>query len=146
MLGVILSGATQVPMGMAADRLDKRRLTGLGGVIAGVGLGAIQWAESYAGLAALIIVFGIGGGICMAAHMALGVRKGGRMNSMGSVMAILTAAHSLGMMAGALIAGVAMDVVGLRAVFPLGSAIMLLCTLIFLIGSARGTGADARSN
>ncbi|MCK7509961.1 MAG: hypothetical protein MZV70_41965 [Desulfobacterales bacterium] len=38
----------------------------------------------------------------MAAHMALAVRKGGRMNCMGSVMAILTVAHSAGMMAGAL--------------------------------------------
>jgi MFS transporter, DHA1 family, multidrug resistance protein len=146
MIGVILSGATQIPMGMLADRLDKRRLTGLGGVVACVGLGAIEWAESYAGLAAVIIVFGIGGGICMAAHMALGVRKGSRMNSMGSVMAILTSAHSIGMMAGALIAGVAMDVIGLRAVFPLGSAIMLLCTLIFFIISARDTETDARPN
>jgi hypothetical protein len=34
----------------------------------------------------------------------------------------------------------------LRAVFPLGSAIMLLCTLIFFIISARDTETDARPN
>jgi len=111
MLGVIISGATQIPMGVAADRLDKRRL--------------INGA------------FGVGGGICMAAHTALAVQKGGRMNCMGSVMAILTVAHSMGMMAGALLAGLAMDLFSLRVVFPMGSVVMLICTLIYLVGSGR---------
>jgi len=69
--------------------------------------------------------------------MALAVRKGGHMNCMGSVMAILTVAHSAGMMAGALMAGLAMDLVSLRVVFPLGSLVMLMCTLIFFCSSSR---------
>jgi MFS family permease len=146
MLGVLLSGFTQIPMGMVADRLDKRRLIAIGGVVAGLSLAGIEWAGGYAGLAAVIVVFGIGGGVCMAAHMALAVQKGGRLDCMGSVMAILTVAHSAGMMAGALLAGLAMDLVGLRIVFPMGAAIMLVCTSIFFFGSGPRAEAAARTN
>jgi len=146
MIGVLLSGITQVPVGMASDRFDKRWIIAAGAVMVCVGLGAIGWARSYAVLAAVNGVFGIGGGICMAAHMALAVQKGGHMNCMGSMMAILTVAHSTGMMAGALAAGLAMDLVGLHAVFPLGAAIMLVCTLIFLCASSRRPQAVQGAN
>jgi predicted MFS family arabinose efflux permease len=131
---------------MAADRCDKRKLIGVGAAIVCGSLVAIEWTRSYSGLAAANCIFGIGGGICMAAHMALAVQKGARKNSMGSVMAILTVAHSAGMMAGAVLAGLAMDLVGLRVVFPMGSAIMLLCTLIFFFGSRRQVGAAEGEN
>lgn len=133
MLGVLLSGITQIPVGMIADRFEKRRLIGAGAAVVCASLAAIEWARSYAGLAAVNGIFGIGGGICMAAHMALAVQKGGRLKCMGSVMAILTVAHSTGMMAGALAAGLAMDLLSLRIAFALGSAVMLVCTLIFLL-------------
>ena len=146
MLGVLLSGITQLPMGMAADRFDKRRLIGLGGAVVGFSLAAIGWAGGYAGLAAVLAAFGVGGGICTAAHMALAVQKGGRMNCMGAVMAILTVAHSTGMLAGALIAGLAMDLLSLGAVFPLGAAVMLACTLMFLFGGGRRPEAAPGAN
>jgi len=146
MIGVLLSGITQVPVGMVADRFDKRRLIGGGAAIVCVSLAAIEWARSYAGLLAVNGVFGIGGGICMAAHMASAVQKGGYMNCMGSVMAILTVAHSTGMMAGALMAGLAMDLASLRLVFPLGSAVMLMCTLIFFLSSSRRVQPEEGAN
>jgi MFS family permease len=137
MLGVLLSGFIQIPMGAVADRVDKRRLIGLGGIFVAIGLAAFEWAGGYAGLAAVNVIFGIGGGISMAAHMALAVQKGGRTDSMGAVMAILTVAHSTGMMAGALMAGLTMDLINLRVVFPMGSAIMLGCTLASFFGFAK---------
>jgi MFS family permease len=144
MLGVLLSGIVQIPVGMIADRFEKRRLIGAGAAVVCASLAAIEWARSYAGLAAVNGFFGIGGGICMAAHMALAVQKGGRLKCMGSVMAILTVAHSTGMMAGALAAGLAMDLLSLRVVFTLGSAVMLVCTLIFLLSPGpRGPAAGS---
>jgi MFS family permease len=134
MVGVLLSGMVQIPMGAVADRVDKRRLIGAGGVFISLALAAFEWTGGYAGLAAVNVLFGIGGGISMAGHMALAVQKGGRTNSMAAVMAILTVAHSAGMMAGAMIAGLAMDLIGLRVVFPMGSAIMLGCTVAFFFG------------
>lgn len=146
MLGVLFSGITQIPMGLAADRLDKRRLIGMGGVVVCLSLAVIGWAEGYAGLAAVTVVFGIGGGICTSAHAALAVQKGSRMKCMGAVMAILTVAHSAGMMGGALIAGLAMDLVSLRVVFPTGAAVMLACTLAFVLSCGRRLEAASGAN
>jgi MFS family permease len=146
MLGVLLSGVIQVPLGALADRTDKRAMIGVGGVVVCLALSALGWADGLAGLAGASILFGVGGGICMAAHMALTVQKGGRANAMGSVMAILTVAHSVGMMAGAVIAGLMMDTLGLRAVFPMGAGVMLACTLAFFFGYGRGPEPTAGSN
>jgi predicted MFS family arabinose efflux permease len=44
---------------------------------------------------------------------------------MGSVMSLMTLAHSLGMLAGALLAGLAMDWFDLSWAFPVGAVIML---------------------
>jgi predicted MFS family arabinose efflux permease len=54
---------------------------------------------------------------------------------MGSVMAILTLAHSLGMLCGSLIGGVMMDVFQLRFAFPLGAAVMALTVVVFFIST-----------
>lgn len=142
MLGVLLSGVIQAPLGAMADRLNKRAMIGWGGLVVSLALAALGWAGGQAGLVGASILFGIGGGISMAAHAALTVQKGSRTEAMGSVMAILTVAHSMGMMAGALTGGLMMDVVSLQAVFPLGAGIMLGCTLAFLFGYGR-TGQAA---
>jgi hypothetical protein len=68
------------------------------------------------------------------------------MNCMGAAMAVLTVAHSSGMMARALIAGLAMDLVGLRVAFPLGAAVMLACTLAFLPSCGRRLEAASGAN
>jgi predicted MFS family arabinose efflux permease len=78
------------------------------------------------------IIFGIGGGISMPALMAIAVLKGSETDSMGSVMAILTLAHSLGMFAGSLIGGLMMDLFQLRTAFPLGATIMIITVAVFL--------------
>jgi MFS family permease len=70
------------------------------------------------------LVFGIGGGISMPAVMAIAVIKGNETDSMGSVMALLTVAHSLGMLAGSLLAGLMMDAFSLRYAFPFGGILM----------------------
>jgi predicted MFS family arabinose efflux permease len=64
--------------------------------------------------------------------MAIAVLKGSETDSMGSVMAILTLAHSLGMFGGSLIGGLMMDLFQLRAAFPLGASIMIITVAVFL--------------
>jgi DHA1 family multidrug resistance protein-like MFS transporter len=145
MLGVLLSGIIQVPLGAVADRFNKRAMIFGGGLVVSLALAVMGWSRGQAGLAGASILFGIGGGISMAAHVALTVQKGSRTDAMGSVMAILTIAHSMGMMVGAVIAGLMMDVFNLRAVFPMGSAIMLGCTLAFFLGYGRTGQAPGRT-
>ena len=144
MLGVLLSGIIQVPLGAVADRFNKRAMIGCGGLVVSLALAVLGCSRGQVGLVGASILFGVGGGISMAAHVALSVQKGSRTDAMGSVMAILTVAHSMGMMVGAVSAGLMMDVFSLRAVFPMGAGIMLACTLAFFFGYGRTNQASGR--
>ncbi len=73
----------------------------------------------------------------MPAIMAYAVIKGDKKKAMGSVMAIMTIAHSLGMLTGSMAAGLAMDYLSLRLSFPCGTIIMAIGTLVFWAGMGK---------
>lgn len=135
-LGVMVSGILQAPMGALADRMDKRLLIVVGGLVVSGAMLTFGWVQSFGGLVAANILFGLGGGISMPALTALAVRKGSRLNLMGSVMAVMTVAHSAGMLAGSVLAGVMMDLFSLRMIFPLGAAVVAVCSGVFYLRSA----------
>jgi predicted MFS family arabinose efflux permease len=87
-------------------------------------------------------VFGMGGGIAMPALMGLAIQKGALTEAMGSVMALITLAHSLGMMLGALMAGSLMDWLQLKWVFPVGAALMAMA-VVFFAALLRGGFSEA---
>ncbi|MBU8848186.1 MAG: MFS transporter, partial [Desulfobacterales bacterium] len=131
MLGVFMSGLLHLPMGYAADRINKRMMIISGGILSTVGMLLPYFASSFYDLVIAVSIFGIGGGISMPAIMACAVIKGDEKKAMGSVMSIMTVAHSLGMLTGSMAAGLAMDFLSLRLSFPCGMFIMGLGTLIF---------------
>jgi predicted MFS family arabinose efflux permease len=71
----------------------------------------------------------------MPALMAMVVLRGSKTRAMGSVMALMTVAHSLGMLSGALLGGLMMDFFQLSWAFPLGGGVMIICTGLFLVGT-----------
>ncbi|MCP3874994.1 MAG: MFS transporter [Desulfobacteraceae bacterium] len=133
MLGVFVSGLLHLPMGYAADRLNKKMMILSGGVISTIGMLLPFFATSFYDLVTAVCLFGIGGGISMPAVMALAVIKGDEKKAMGSVISIMTVAHSLGMLTGSMAAGLAMDYLSLRLSFPCGTLIMAFGTILFLI-------------
>ncbi len=133
MIGVFISGLMHVPMGLLADRLDKRFLVVCGGLILTYSVLSFLWSDGFSGLLIAGVCFGIGGGVSMPAHSAIAVVKGNATGAMGALMAIITLAHSLGMLVGALMGGVMMDLWSLHYVFPLAALIQLLGTLLFVI-------------
>ena len=135
MLGVLVSGALHVPMGFLADKISKRWMVVTGGLMVACAVFSFEWVEGFWGMVWASIFFGIGGGIAMPALMAIAVLKGSETDSMGSVMAILTLAHSLGMLCGSLIGGLMMDVFELRVAFPLGAAVMAVTVVVFLFST-----------
>ncbi len=147
MLGVFVSGLLQIPMGRIADRVDKRKMAVLGGLIVTVAILAYQWTQGFWGLLAASICFGLGGGIVMPPLMAMAVIKGGRTGAMGSVMSLLTLAHSLGMLLGALSAGILMDLYDVRHGFQVAGVCMLLGTAFFALcvnpAECRAKGEEA---
>ncbi len=125
MTGVLVSGLLHVPMGYLADRLNKPFMVMGGGLLASAALLGFTWADSFAEMLLGSVAFGMGGGIAMPALMGMAVQKGVHVDAMGSVMSLLTMAHSLGMLTGALLAGIAMDWFELTWAFPVGALIML---------------------
>jgi MFS family permease len=132
MLGVFVSGLLQLPMGYLADRVNKRMMIVLGGTLSTIGMLLPFFASSFHDLVIAVSVFGLGGGISMPAIMAYAVIKGDEKKAMGSVMSVMTVAHSLGMLTGSMAAGLAMDFFSLRLSFPCGTLIMGVGTIAFL--------------
>ncbi len=133
MLGVFVSGLLQLPMGYASDRVNKNLMIICGGIFSTIGMMLPFFATSFNDLVIAVTVFGIGGGISMPAIMAYAVMKGDETKAMGSVMSIMTVAHSLGMLTGSMAAGLAMDFLSLKLSFPCGTLIMALGTLFFFM-------------
>lgn len=131
MLGVLVSGVIQAPLGYLADCTNRKVMILVGGVFVAVAVLAYAWASDYLSLIFISVAFGLSGGAAMPAMMAVAVLKGSQMESMGSVMSVLTVAHSLGMFAGAVMAGLMMDWFELRVAFILGAGIMMMGTIAF---------------
>ncbi|MCJ8499867.1 MFS transporter [Desulfatitalea alkaliphila] len=142
MLGVFISGLVHLPMGKLADHFNRRVMVITGGVLVVAAMMAYQRAFSFHYLVLVSSLFGLGGGIAMPALMAMAVSKGQSTASMGSVIALLTMAHSLGMLVGALGAGVMMDWFDLRVAFFLGALLMLLGVVVFALCTRGGDGTD----
>ena len=132
-IGVFSSGLLHVPMGFMADRVNRKMMVVAGGLIITYAIFSFDWADSFGDLLSASILFGLGGGVSMPALMALAVLKGGEIDGMGSVMGLLAMAHSLGMLAGSLLAGLMMDVSRLRNAFPAGAVMMMLCLGLFML-------------
>jgi len=143
-LGIMAGGVLNTPMGVLADRMNRTLLVVVGGLVAGYGVLSFQWAESYRAFILASVCFGAGGGICMPALMAIATRKGNTSDAMASVMALMTMAHSFGMLAGALLGGAMMDLFDLRLVFSAGAVVMALGTVQFVATSLK-VGAEASS-
>ncbi|MBF0229671.1 MAG: MFS transporter [Desulfamplus sp.] len=131
-LGIFISGVLQLPMGYISDRFNRRLMVVFGGVICSISMFMMFKSNSYFHLICSVSVFGIGGGISMPPLMALTLIKGNEKCAMGSVMAIITVAHSLGMMVGSMGAGAAMDYFTLDSIFPCGAILMIIGVLLFV--------------
>ncbi len=132
MLGVFVSGVVQVPMGWLADQINRKAMVVTGGLVATGAVYAFNHANGFQDMFWASVVFGLGGGIAMPALMAAAVLRGSRSDAMGSVMALLTMGHSLGMLIGSVLAGMMMDWFQLRQAFILGALIMAAGTLLFV--------------
>jgi len=132
-LGVFSSGLLHVPMGFMADRLNRKTMVVAGGLLITYAIFSYAWAGSFTDLLLASTLFGLGGGIAMPALMALAVLKGNGIDAMGSVMGLMAMAHSLGMLAGSVLAGLMMDVSRLRYAFPSGAVVMILCIGFFMV-------------
>ena len=137
-LSVLIGGALQLPMGFLADRFNKNVMIITGGIIISASVFYYNFAAGFWQLILASTFFSIGGGISMPAIMALSVIKGSEEESMGSVIALLTMAHSLGMLIGSIISGFIMDFISMEFMFVIGGWIMLVGSLLFTVLNVPG--------
>jgi len=142
MLGIFISGVFHTPMGYVADHVNRKMMVIAGGLLNAYSIFSYTTASGYSDLLYASIFFGLGGGISMPAMMAMVVQKGSQTGSMGSVMAFITVAHSLGMMSGSILAGLMMDLFELRDAFSMG-AIIMICGTVFFVGCSYVSRRDA---
>lgn len=145
MLGVSVSGVLQPVLGLLADRIDRRFMATVGGTVVCCAVASFTWSTGFWDLFRSNLLFGVGGGIAMVAVMAMAVEKGNTSKAMGSVMALMTMAHSTGMLGGAFLAGLMMDMFQLRLAFAIGAGIMTLGVLLFWM-LTRGSGQNSNSS
>ncbi len=132
MLMVLVGAVFHAPFGYAADKTNKVTLMVVGSIIISLSMLSFEWASGFYDLLISVSAFGIGGGIALPALSAMAVTEGKQVKALGSVMSLLTMAHSMGMLVGSLIAGLTMDYVDLTHAFPMGSVIML-AGIIFML-------------
>jgi len=133
MVNVLISGIFQVPMGFLADRLSKRLLITIGGILAAVSIYYINISSSFGELLIANGLFGLAGGVSIPAIMALGVIEGRRIDAMGSIMGLMAMAHSVGMLIGPLLAGILLDLFSFSVIFICGALIPATGTFIFML-------------
>ena len=147
MLSVFTSGLLQTPMGALADRLNKRALIAAGGLVTAVAMLSFVYVQGFWGLFVSSVAFGVGGGIAVPSVMAMTVVIGRQTHSMGSVMALLTMGHSLGMLLGPILGGIVTDVFKLELAFKGGTLVILMGTVIaFLLTSKFGTLEESQKS
>lgn len=132
MLMVLVGGLLHTPMGYIADRVNKPMLIVVGGLVIVLSMVSIEWADGFSFLVVSVVLFGLGGGISLPAVSAMAVKEGKKMDALGSVMSLLTMAHSMGMLLGSMIAGLTMDYFHLNHAFPVGAMIMLGGVILFI--------------
>ena len=133
MLGVLVSGLIQYPMGYLADRINKNLMIFVGGILIFLAMVLFIRARGFWDLFFINVVFGLGGGICMPPVMAFAVIKGQTYKSMGAIMSLMTMAHSMGMLTGSLLAGVIMDMDQIRHAFPMGAVAVFLGGILYAV-------------
>ncbi len=132
MANVALSALCLYPMGLIADRFDKRIPAAVGGVAGALALGLLIHTSSLSEVLTIGIAHGLALGIIAPSMMAVAVIAGRDAEAMGTVMGVISMAHSLGMLVGPTLGGLIMDAFSFAGVF-LFACVVLLAGTIYLL-------------
>ena len=122
---ILLQSLLAIPAGKIADRFNKRALVIFGTIISFTHLALVPLSYNFWQLLALSALGGLGGAISMLASSAMTVEEG-RKYGMGSAIAIISMALSLGMILGPILGGVMVDLMDVSAAFYFGAIMALL--------------------
>jgi len=137
-VNILLMSVLGIPGGRIADRVSKRVMVVTGSLITVIFLALIPFTHSFWQLLGLCCLHSIGGAISMPASSALTVGEG-RKFGMGSTMAVVMMAMSIGMVIGPVVGGAIVDLTNLNTVFYFGAGIVVVGACLFIWFTRRGT-------
>jgi len=130
-VNMLLMTLLSAPAGrLIADRFNRKAMVILGSFLYILSLALIPVTNSFWQLLWLCLPRGIGGAISVTASSALMLEEG-RKFGMGSTMAIMMMAMSIGLVAGPLLGGLIGDMININAVFYFGAAAGLMGTILY---------------
>ncbi|MBU0596460.1 MFS transporter, partial [Candidatus Bipolaricaulota bacterium] len=146
-VGLVLStymfaeGLLQVPFGFLADRFPRIRQIVVGSVFAPLILLAVPYVGSPWAVA--LLTFGMGAFSALGRASLVAIRTElGRTHGMATLAGLQGSAFAVGQALGPLMSGAVVDLVGVVAVFPFGSGVGCLGTVLVLIWLRRWLRSD----
>jgi DHA1 family multidrug resistance protein-like MFS transporter len=130
-VNILLMSLLQLYGGNIADRFNRRLLLTVSSLGIAASLALIPLGSNFWQLLGICALGGISGAISTPAASALGVEEGRRFG-MGSTIAILVMAFSLGMGVGPLLGGVIHDYINVDSVFYFGAIVGVIGTGLFV--------------
>lgn len=115
-VGIFLNALLQTPMGILADRFNRRILLISGGLIASVGYLYMVHTGTIAEIFVARIIVSIGGALSIPAVTAI-IAEEGREYGSGSTVGVFNTAMSIGQIVGPVMSGVLLDLYGMGSVF-----------------------------
>jgi DHA1 family multidrug resistance protein-like MFS transporter len=133
-IGIVIAARTltnavlQFPFGGLVDRSSKVMLLLIGSLIVAAATFTIPLIESFPLLIGVFLVIGTGEALIWPTLGALATEEG-RSYGLGSMMGVFNMSMSVGILLGSLTAGIAYDVIGIRATFPVIASVLLAATM-----------------
>lgn len=130
---ILLGAATAFPAGHLSDRIDKRLLTIISGLVTAGAVCGVALNDSVFGFFTAAAFAGIGFGMATTVNNAMGAVIGKNKKSMGSVVAILFFGQSAAMFFGPIISGMIMDMASLKTALLFGAGVLTITMSVFLV-------------
>ncbi len=134
--GIFLNALLQTPMGILADRYDKRLLLIGGGLVGAVGYFLLVHTGTIIEIFAARIIVSLGGALSLPAVTAIIAEEGRELGS-GSTVGVFNTAMSIGQIVGPVFSGYLLDVYGMGSVFYFSGFISALSVVAFWAISRR---------
>ena len=128
---VLLMSMLGIVGGRMADIFNRRVLVGIGSIVIFSYLFLVPLAPGFGPLLALCILGSIGSAIATPSVMALTVEEG-RKYGMGSAIAAITMAMSIGMAVGPIMTGAIVDLIDINAAFYFSAGLALVGAALFM--------------
>ena len=135
-VGIFLNAFLQTPMGILADRYNRKILLIGGGLIATVGYIYMVHTGTITQIFIARIIVSIGGALSLLAVTAI-IAEEGREFGTGSTVGVFNTAMSIGQIVGPVLSGVLLDRYGMGSVFYFSGFISLISVLAFWVLTKR---------